>query len=451
MATGYNRMMIIRRAKNRALLCSLLTTLCFNPSESKANPEPTLSRPTDSEGDTAQITLHPPNEPAGSELTAQGRDLRGIYVPVGRIGSKKPKQIVHWVRKIDANAVIIDVKDDRGRVTFADDLPYAKGGLHGPFVEKLPKVIETLKKNGIYVIGRLVCFKDNMLPKRRSQAAIIDRRDNTLWKDHTGITWLDPSSPLAHEYIAGIAKEAQELGVDEIQLDYVRFPVEPLTRYAYYPNKVRGMKRYEVIASLLSAVDRAIDIPLSADLFGLTAYNEGDSDGLGQSLEHLAPYLDAISPMLYLANFNEKFWEDPDPDSSYALVHNAIRNIKERLGDGVFVRPLLQGFRYRAKNFGPFFLSNQIDAALAAGSSGYLFWNQSGKYKVLSQIWKNMRSAPAEPDVVDQDEPPQLASKSDPETSPPDPAKLPTEPRSQTGYPVISDPPPRNIRTAPPP
>ncbi len=137
-------------------------------------------------------------------------------------------------------------------------------------------------------------------------------------------------------------------------------------------------------------MDEAIRVPLSIDVFGVTAYQVGDPNGLGQSLEHLAPHIDAISPMLYLANFGKRYWEDPKPSRTYALVHNAVLGIRERLGEEIAVRPLLQAFSYRAKNFGPPFITRQIDAATTAGSSGYLFWNQNGNYKTLSRAWKGI-------------------------------------------------------------
>jgi hypothetical protein len=307
---------------------------------------------------------------------------------VGVVVTTKPEKLVSWVKdRVHANAVIIDIKDDRGRVTFTREAPGAKGRAHG-FIRHMEKLVRKFQEEGIYVIGRLVCFKDNRFPLARPSTSILDTRSNKLWVTQKGTHWIDPFSQGGHDYLTGIAVAARNMGFDEIQLDYIRFPVETNIKHAWYSNRQGRTPKYKAIASLLAQIDKAIDIPLSIDVFGLTAYHKGDSNGLGQSLEHLAPHVDAISPMLYLANWPQDVWENPHPNRTHAMVHNAILRLRKRLGDHIAIRPLLQGFRYRAQNFGIDFIENQIQAATTAGSSGYLFWNQSGKYGPVAKVWR---------------------------------------------------------------
>jgi hypothetical protein len=334
-------------------------------------------------------------DPAGSELSEKGRNIRGLYIPYPRLRSWNTKRLVRWVREIGADAVVLDIKDDRGRITFTRKLPYIMGYSHGE-VRRMGKIVKALRKEDIYVIGRLVCFKDNHLVRVRPDTAIRDRRTGKPWRDHGGLAWVDPHSEVAHEHIVNVAKAAAAIGFQEIQLDYIRFPVENSAKYADYPNRVGSPERYEAIAKVLSKVDQAIDIALSIDVFGLTAYHPGDEDGLGQSLEHLAPYIDAISPMVYLANWPRRYWEYPKPSKTHALVSGAVRRIRLRLGDDIAVRPLLQAFKWRAKNFSRYFIVNQIDAATTGGSSGYLFWNQSGNYHKVAAVWKREKKGAGE-------------------------------------------------------
>ena len=335
-----------------------------------------------------------PTDPPGSELTERGRNIRGIYLPIGKLVHRRPHQLVQWLKKVGADAVIMDIKDDRGRVTFTRKLPWAKGAPHG-IVPRMAKLVAALKAANIYTIGRLVCFKDNLLPRRIQDAAIRDKRTQKPWRDKAGSTWLDPYSLTAHEYIAAVAVAAVELGFDEIQLDYVRFPVDALSKYARYPSREANMLRYEAVSLLLARVDLEISRPLSIDVFGLTANRTGDPQGLGQSLEHLAPHIDVISPMLYVANWSQETWENATLKTTYEIVFNAVKKILARLGDEIAVRPLLQGFKYRAVNFGVPFLAGQIDAAQTAGASGHLFWNQSGAYSKVAAAWR--RIPPATP------------------------------------------------------
>ncbi len=357
---------------------------------------------------TERLVTHPvlhgeklaSKEPPGSEMTQRGRNIRGVYVPVSKAANWKPRQLAHWVKKIGADAVILDIKDDRGRVTFTKKLRYASKPPHS-IVSRMEKIVHALKEEDIYVIGRLVCFKDNLFYKEVPEAAIRDRRTTKAWRDVSGAVWLDPYSLTAHEYIASIAAAAADIGFDEIQLDYVRFPVDPESRYATYSNKEPGLARHEAIALLLARVDFVLSIPLSIDVFGLTSHRPGDSQRLGQSLEHLAPYIDAISPMLYLANWPKETWENASPKTPYEIVFNSVKRIKARLGSDIVVRPLLQGFKYRAANFGISFMQTQIDAALLAGSSGYLFWNQAGSYSKVAAAWRNTKPTSKSAETVE--------------------------------------------------
>ncbi|MBW2276271.1 MAG: hypothetical protein JRF63_02195 [Deltaproteobacteria bacterium] len=387
--------------RQSVLALALILSATGATAEPNPTPAPTPIPPAEAVYPEIPVVAGAPHHPPGAELTPAGRNIRGVYVPYPRLRKWTSRRMVRWLRDIGATAAILDIKDDRGRVTFTDDLPLAQGSPHGE-VRRMAQLVEALQENGIYVIGRLVCFKDMQLSRLRPGTAIRDKKTGKFWRDHSGLSWVDPHSELAHEHIASIAVAAQAIGFDEIQLDYVRFPVDSNAHRARYPNREGEPERYEVIARLLARVDRAIDLPLSIDVFGLTAYHPGDEDGLGQSLEHLAPYIDAISPMVYLANWPKRYWDKPHPARTHALVNGAVAKIRRRLGDEIAVRPLLQAFKWRAKNFGLGFIHNQIDAAETGGSSGHLFWNQSGNYYKVKVVWDRRDEARKEDEDVGQ-------------------------------------------------
>jgi hypothetical protein len=354
-----------------------------------------------------------PPDPPGSEMTARGHNLRGVYMPVGRVKTLSAIEMLHELRTIGANAVVIDVKDDFGRVTFTNRLPLARGYPHG-YQFGMKKMIKKLQNHGIYVIARLVCFKDNWFATRFSSVAVKDVSTGGKWHDLHHQKWVDPHSQKMRDHIVSVAQASEALGVDEIQLDYVRFPVETSARNARYPEKRGNVKRYEMIAELLRQVDAAISIPLSIDVFGLTAYHPEESEKLGQYLEHLGPYIDAISPMVYLANWPSTYWENPKPEKTHQVIKGACIRIRERLGKDILVRPLLQGFRWRAENWGYSFVKNQIDAAMNGGASGYIFWNAKGKYRQLRAVWADMdREAAAREAAADGTENSKVHNKQD--------------------------------------
>ena len=369
------------RAMNYFIFCTIFLA---SSAISHADPTPaTVPLPSASQ---VYPTIH--MEP-GAELTEQGRNIRGVYLPYSKVVAWKSRKIARWVKTVGATAVIMDVKDDHGRITFSRSMTNAKGYPHGAAF-RMKKHVEALHEAGIYTIARLVCFKDNQLIRVLPKTAVRDRRTGKVWRDKGNLAWLDPHSEVAREHIVAVAQAAEKLGFDEIQLDYVRFPVERAAKFARYPNKVGNPDRHNVIAALLARIDAAVKIPLSIDVFGLTAYHRKDSKVLGQTLEHLAPYIDAISPMVYLANWPRRYWENPKPSQTHALVNNAVKSIRRRLGKNIAVRPLLQAFKWRADNYGTAFILNQINAAESGGSSGYIFWNQGGHYRKLSLVWQRI-------------------------------------------------------------
>jgi hypothetical protein len=373
----------------RAVFTLALARMLLFCRAAAADPAPEPVAPVDAIYPDGTPVARVPADAPGSELTARGRDVRGVYVPYPRLRSWPPERLAGWIRQIGADAAILDIKDDRGRVTFRDDLPLAAGSPHGE-VRRMEAILAAFREHGIYAIGRIVCFKDNNLARVRPAEALRHRRTGEIWRDRGGMAWIDPHSRVAHGHIVEVARAAEALGFDEVQLDYVRFPVEPGAGMAVFPRREGSPERHEAIAALLADVDRAIRIPLSIDVFGLTAYHPGDADGLGQSLEHLAPHVDAISPMVYLANWPRRHWENPSPGGTHALIHGAVRAIRRRLGDEIAVRPLLQAFPWRAKGFGVPFIHNQIDAAVSGGSSGYLFWNQGGNYQKVQAAFSHL-------------------------------------------------------------
>ena len=378
----------------KILIVFIGAALCFSVfAQERVRATPATEAPEKEESATDATSAVSPKtktDGPGAEMTERGHNLHGVYMPVGKVKTWAPGKMVRELKRIGADAVIMDFKDDFGRVTFTNKLELARGYPHG-YLPRIKKHVKKLKENDIYIIARIVCFKDNWFATRWKEVAVLDAKNKGKWRDLHHQKWVDPHSQMMRDHIVSVAVAAEKLGVDEIQLDYVRFPVEPSARNARFPRKKAGEKRYEVIAELLRQVDNAISIPLSADVFGLTVYHVDVSERLGQYLEHLAPHLDAVSPMVYLANWPAQYYENPKPEKTYQVIKGACARIRERLGDDILVRPLLQAFQWRAENWGYGFIQNQINAAVDGGSNGHLFWNAGGRYGKVRAVWHDMK------------------------------------------------------------
>jgi len=325
-----------------------------------------------------------------SRLSDKGKQLRGLYLTTNYILKTGADEIARILDESSANAVIIDTKDDLGRIVYSTSVAQAKPAERA-FIGDLAGLVRRLHEKDKYVIGRIVSFKDPIAGKNSPSWTAQDRNTGKTWTDHAGVPWLDPCNREAQDYIIQIAREIESLGFDEVQLDYIRFPVDDNARNARFA-ACGKTPRVEATADFVKKVRESIRVPLSLDVFGLTTYTEGDPNGLGQSLEHFAPYVDAISPMLYMSNFPRRYWQKYSPERVYSLIYSAVTSTQRRMGPNVVVRPLLQAFNWRVSEFGVPFIANQIAAARAAGASGFLLWNQFANYDKAFHVLRGIQN-----------------------------------------------------------
>lgn len=345
-----------------------------------------LTLPLRLRADGAQLAAPPPRrEPDRftDPVSLQGQRARGLYFNGPMMRRLGAKGIIRTVKNAQLDAVVLDIKDGEGRVTYDTKIEAVLPQKH-VFVKDMSGFIAELKAAGIYTIGRVVCFSDPFLPRADHSRAVLDNRPShagRIWAD-TGKrnTWLDPYNERNHELVAQIARDVESFGFDEVQLDYVRFPVDDATVFAQFPAQVDKPRR-EVILSLLRRVDAAIAIPINTDVFGLTALRVGDPAGLGQSLEDWVPHVEVFSPMLYVNGMST--WVAGGANRAERLVYAAVSKLRERVGHGPVLRPFLQAFATGADYYTPAFIAEQIRGARNAGADGFLFWHPGSSYAMV--------------------------------------------------------------------
>jgi hypothetical protein len=317
-------------------------------------------------------------------VSEQGQKARGLYfsAPVQkRLGARG---IIAKLRQSGLDAAVLDLKDGEGRVSYDTKIAALQPQKH-KFHDDVPAFIAELKAAGIYTIGRVVCFSDPFLPRNEPDRAVMDNRpykQGKIWASWgKRNTWLDPYNTKNHDLIVELAKEAEALGIDEIQFDYIRFPVDSTTRWAHFPAQVETPRRY-VLIGMLKRIDEAVRIPIGADVFGLTAFHEGDPAGLGQSLSEWTPYVEVFSPMLYL-NGMQTLVPKGAPQRAFRLIYVGIKRLRDRVGNGPVLRPFLQAFEAGADYYNPEFIAEQIRAAYSAGGDGFLFWHPGSNFKMV--------------------------------------------------------------------
>jgi hypothetical protein len=303
--------------------------------------------------------------------TAQGpAGRRGVYL--SSLAAARPSKIDEVIQKSRAlglNAVVIDVKDNHGVVSYDSKVPLAKTIGARTNRLNLKDLLPKLKSSGLYVIARHVLFYDPKFAKHFKTATA---------------PWVSATDSRIVQYNLAIAEEVANLGFDEIQFDYVRFADEGKMKPVY-------PARYEAITNFIKQARAKLGkkVYLSADVFGRTlwAWNMKKIDPIGQHLESLDPHLDYLSPMIYPSHYEtDKLRNDPYGTIKLALQAGIKRNLA--------MRPFLQAFDMKIPSTMRYaqYIIAQVRAAQELGIDSYLFWNPEANYSTLWKALELMQS-----------------------------------------------------------
>src|SRR5262249_12283741 len=249
----------------------------------------------------AKVRVQPTK--ADIEVVMKPQLIKAAYLPYFGFGHKEIRgRVLELAGRTEINAVVIDVKGDRGWIVYKTEVPEALAvGAQGPgTLKNFDELMADLKARGIYTIARIVTFKDNILANARPDLAITDTRTGKPWIDNEKLAWVDPFQEEVWAYNIALGQEAIRRGFDEVQFDYVRFPTDGKLSATRYAKTNSRETRLPTIAAFLAKARTELGASgafVAADLFGYTAFNENDTD-IGQRIEELAPHLDFICPMV---------------------------------------------------------------------------------------------------------------------------------------------------------
>jgi hypothetical protein len=337
----------------------------------------------------ARVRLEPGGGAPG-DVVLRPETIKAAYLTYFGVGDRTIRdRVLDLVDRTELNAVVIDVKGDRGWIPYRTAVPAAlAAGAQGPvLLRDFDRLLADLKARGVYTIARIVTFKDDVLAHARPDLAVLDTRTGRPWRDREQLAWVDPFREEAWTYNLEIAREAAAKGFDEIQFDYVRFPTDGRLSAARLSRPNTQEARLAAVSGFLARARRELGplgVFVAADVFGYTAFNQNDTD-IGQRIEELAPHLDYLSPMVYPSGYHLGIPGYRNPVAHpYQVVYESVRLIRLRsAGHPVRVRPWLQDFRdyaFDRRPFGPAEVRAQIRAAEEAGSVGWMLWNPRNVY-----------------------------------------------------------------------
>ena len=266
------------------------------------------------------------------EAREKSSRIKGLYMTAdvandaGTGARRLREKIIGLAETTEINGIVIDVKE-----------------VCGPDYDEdaLKKLIEELHQKNIWAIARIVLFKDasqvQVHPEwyltRVSRIAVGDncarkhylveknssgqKPEVIFWQDKKGGYWMDPASSGVREHLAEFSKKMIDLGFDELQFDYVRFPSDGDVANAKYPAWDYKMPKYKVLKSFFEFFSGTLkkykpEIILSADLFGYVASQHEDL-GIGQRLEDIGNNFDYISFMVYPSHYYAGLYLPEDP------------------------------------------------------------------------------------------------------------------------------------------
>lgn len=311
------------------------------------------------------------------------KSAKAMYLNAGTIGSID--SYLKIAKENGVNAIVVDIKD--GALAYSSEVakeisPTAyKTAINDNSLYKA--AIDKIKEAGIYAIGRIVVFNDTHYAKDHPEDCI----------NSTG--WPSAYSRNVWYYNVELAKEAaREMGFNEIQFDYVRFPENAYNlsvAKADFKNKYDEEKAETVQNFLFYATDQIHKegIYLSVDVFGecsseyVTAY--------GQYWPAISNIVDAISSMPYTDHFGRSVdtWTN-----AYQTVNNWAKGASARqkeIPTPAVARTWITA--YDTPYWNPKVIYNaskieeQVRALYDAGlDGGFITWNSASSLAKYEQI-----------------------------------------------------------------
>ena len=310
--------------------------------------------------------------------------MEQLEINAMRVSARDVSDVSTWERILDLadstaiNALVVDLKAEDGTVVYRSELPVAAAiGAVNSFFDA-EDVIADAQARDLYLIGRIGVFQDSFYAVAEPDHA-VRTSSGELWRSGNGYAWLDPSDPAAYEYSIALAEEVCSLGFDEIQFDYVSWPIGNLDDAVFdgeYNEEIR-------VAGVTAFLNRAYSVlhprcAVSATLFGIVLESPPakDSDaGVGQLPSAMSRAVDVLSPTLYTTNYRDgwKGMDDPD-DYAVEVVITALAGGTPKLDGFAYFRPWLQTWAISEAD------QRAVQSAVTDEGMGWLLWSNDASY-----------------------------------------------------------------------
>ena len=320
--------------------------------------------------------------------------VKGIYVSGPVAGIAKMDDLIDLVDRTELNAMVIDIKNDEGRVTYkmqSEQVLEIGAGIR--YIPDIDELVAKCKEKNIYLIARIVAFRDPYLAEQKPEWA-VHTKGGEIFRDKNGLAWVNPYQREVWDYLVEIASQAGQVGFDEVQFDYIRFSTDVNESEVDYGPELESVDKIEIITKFTEYLYEQLvpqDVYVAADVFGTVIDNETDQAIVGQDYVQMAQYLDYICPMVYPSHYHNGAYGIAIPDAEpYHTIYAAASASVQALSvlpeeNRACVRMWLQSFTAGwipgHISYGPEQIRAQIKGAYDAGYDEWILWNAAVNYQ----------------------------------------------------------------------
>ena len=403
-----------------------LTAVTYDASMSVATGEVLALETTDE----VTRTITPDTRPVVHHVPLP-ESVKAIYMSACVVGTPSFRsQLVDLIKETELNTVIIDIKDYSGTIAFPPTHPGWQPAWQAATcgARDMKEFIASLHAANIFVIGRITVFQDPFKAAASPHLAVKRADGVTNWKDGKGLSFIDVAAKEHWNHIIDLAVDSYNIGFDELNFDYVRYPSDgnmqdisfPHSQASEWPNdkqaNLEAFFRYlnteldkpERFAAVRHEnTGRATATPwTSADLFGMTTTNYDDLS-IGQIQERAVPYFDFVAPMVYPSHYPNNYLGLGNPnDHPYKIVYHAMKSGVDRLtattttlagfthtrigssSPALYSKPVYTGDKLRTwiqdfdygGDYDATDVRAQIQASYDAGVDSWMIWAPSNRY-----------------------------------------------------------------------
>lgn len=317
--------------------------------------------------------------------------IRGIFATAHSAGGSKLNALLQLIDDTELNAIVIDVKDDHGNITYeTGNAELESFGTTRKIIRDIDSLMNTLEQHEVYPIARIVVFKDTVLAKQKPEWSFLES-NGSVWINNRKEAFVNPYVKEVWDYNIEVAKEAVKAGFKEIQFDYVRFPEGFETRADRLKySTLENYDREDIVTEFVKYAREQLNplgVRVSVDIFGYAA--SAPASGIGQDFNGISKYVDVISPMIYPSHYGPGWFGSPVPDAApYTTIYGAAVDTHKKLEEidqyKPIVRPWIQDFTASwipgYIPYGKEEVEAQIRALKDTGIKEFLLWNASNVY-----------------------------------------------------------------------